>query len=1703
MADFDATANINVNLRGFQQAANRITASGGTMSQVFRNLAKQIDQVALVEKKHAAELNRSLGVYSKMTSVVRGFAAAIQALVKNEHNLEKGTKLIGTAFGQLRSALDGVTGKSAKETERLQRTLSLYERQVTVIKNLAQAYQTMAAVNQRSQQLDQAATREKNRADEAARKLAQTEQRLALARQSGATAARNAATSQARAQQQLLSLQSRLAAAQNQTTAATQRSTSAFQSNANAMNQASRATFGLRSALEDLEGVYRNTVQAILLVGTAAISTAISHEAAFAQVARVTELTGAALEDLGRQAVQLTAELPVGFEELARAMQLASQTGIANDQLIEFSRTVVNFSVTTGIATEQVTLLFGRIQTMRQIPIAQMDNFASAVLALGVTSAATEDEILKITESIATVTDIFGLSTQATLGLSSALANLRVRPELSRGALTRIFRELTDSVASGGERLKILSQIMGQTQDDLVKLLETNPDQFFLDFVKGLGSSATSAGGLQRALRSLNINAVRDIDTISRLANNYDLLEEQVTNAYVEFELGNKLQKQAGVILETTRQKIDNLKDAFGGFLAQAGKPFASAIGDISAFLTDLVELVNLAPGPIKVLGLSLGTLLALGGAFAAYRLAVTGAMRVTLAFNEAQSRGGAGSAGGLVAYRGLRDALNSYIMSATGATRATAQLAAAQTAASGSANALRNAQVASVVPLNTFVSAQQRAAQAATSAMTAQGAAAANAARTSAVMGSQAASIAAVVAAQRNATTAAQRFGTVQNAVTTSLAGQQAAVANTAVMARNLGVSMTGLGNVTRVYGATLVGTYKAQQVMAATTATANAAVAASIPATTGAATAAAAFGRAGAFVMRNWLPLALIGVTLVPVLTSLGLGFSRASSEAEKAGKKAFEAAGGFSELSDAIRADQQQGAAAGPVFATLTASLADLNREQLETAVNTAESSVLLKTYGSVLGTISTSTDAAGVAARRQGDAVGQSSLAVDQAQGKIATFNQSLKSNTFELRDNTRAFIENTLRSAVMGSEIAKTADEVRALQAQSSFLQKVMSTAFEGPVGGKLGIERSIEQITSKIAELRAKILENGGLLNSISTSISLGGGSDAQIKAWNEQSAALQQQNDDLKNQITILENTGESLKKVRGEMDRAAIASLLFGDSSKKSAQDAKGAYDSAGNSAEELGEATQALTETATQLSEAYASVIDPTEAWKGANEGAAKSISDFTKRLQDQITAAQDFAKNLAILSAQGFTALVDQLRQMGPAGAEAAAQLVNGTGAELRKLEGIATQAGTDYKNALSTTLDVVAQMTDLGAKNAKALTDAIVTTLNQAATTGGDIGQAQDRILAALQLISKEKIAPQVVIDVLQAQGQLDKIREIIATAQANGSLDAKGAATLNTLLYSQALASLTSGVAQLEAEGKLDAEGKGKLTVDEYNAKLKELQNSVAASILSGVLDPKGRANLDDQQYRSALDTLSALVLSSEEQGRLNPDGSANLNPTEFNRLLDALRARVTQMERDGQLNPDGVAKINPSSFNSTLRDLRADSAATGRAIQANLTRTATVRVGYEYYQKNSPPRSMAVATGGWINGPGGPTDDAIPAMLSNGEFVVRAAQARRFGALLEAINSGRINSGVAANLSNRTAAAQMTPLSLVGANIGKAMTDSLIQRLPTRGFVQQQYVGPRSSGPVINITNQYPQAEPTSVTINRSLAYAATINGV
>jgi hypothetical protein len=128
---------------------------------------------------------------------------------------------------------------------------------------------------------------------------------------------------------------------------------------------------------------------------------------------------------------------------------------------------------------------------------------------------------------------------------------------------------------------------------------------------------------------------------------------------------------------------------------------------------------------------------------------------------------------------------------------------------------------------------------------------------------------------------------------------------------------------------------------------------------------------------------------------------------------------------------------------------------------------------------------------------------------------------------------------------------------------------------------------------------------------------------------------------------------------------------------------------------------------------------------------------------------------------------------------------------------------------------------------------------------------------------------------------------------------------------------------------------------------------------------------------------------------------------------------------------------------------------------------------------------------------GGWIGGPGGPRQDLVPLMASPGEFIVNARAAGMFARELEWMNA-QGNGG--------SSAGDQVP-NFVPDNIMDLpqTSPSSVQMMMPEGLEAAMRTNSVASGPrmVINVYNTYPQAEPTSTTINRSLVYAAALDGV
>lgn len=1745
---FDATARIQLDIRSFAQGAAAVTKSGGVMEKTFASLSNVLGKVALVEGDLAKKLSASLAVYNQITAATKNYASAVATLQKNEQAGANGAKLMTQAFSQLRAALAQVQGLSEKEYQRLSRTVALYNQMAGAIQKLAAAQKSMSSITQAAIVAQQKEAEAKRKAEESARKLAIAEERLALAKQKTAQAAADSAQKIALAEQRM-ALQreraqqaaTRIQQSEDRLVQTRNRSAQATRDAAASSLSYSASTFALRNSIGQLEQGFQSLFNIITKVPTALAGAAISQEKAFAQVARVVGETEAASVGLLQTFQSIAQNAPISFEEVARIGQLGAAIGISEQNLGDFTDTIVKFSLTTGVASEEATVMLGRIAQMQNVPISQIDQLGSAILALGTASAATDQEILRVNSSIATVSNLFGLTAQETSGLAAALATLQVRPELSRGALTRVFNDLTTSVSAGGVELSKLSQVMGVTNEEALKLFN-NPGtrgDFLLTFIDGLSKFAGVGGDVQGVLRELGIHAVRDIDVFSRLANNVDLVRESFDRANVEFARGSELNRQSKGIYETTAAELQNLSDAFKTLLATLGGPLASAIGSLASGVSEVIEgLAHLGP-IVPIVGTLTAVVAAGGAAWLIYQIALAKTISSLIATKELQNNLKITTLSARTAYAVYRGELGAVGAAQAATANSTRHLAASNgllaTSLSQSQAGQRAFAAASASSAAGMGLMSARTVAASRDMRTMYAAAASSRGMLMQLNSAGAANALAmthVSSANRALVTTQSQLAASTRATNTQMAASATSMANVNRVVPTTGYVMATMTNNMRnaaVAGATL-GAGLRNTVNAGTTA------ATAFTRVGEAATRAGLAARAASFMFSPWGAILLtVGILATPFISKMiSMG-----SAAEEMAKSAMEATGGTQALANAIRTDTEVFGQTERAYRTITLSSKDLNaaqRSSAETAIGSARAQ--LRAIEMTKGSVSE--------LRQQAKGHGTGAEAarrylreIDAANNSISENTQVLSKNTVAIGENVKQWLTDTAAAALEQSKLVdgseRSSDALDQLAKSGVDVGNVLEQSLTNP-------QKALDVLNKAIAEADV-------------TSKQIGGGGDfLPSEGLLERAAAAER----LK---TFLEALKITIEAQGGELTKNAVLQGLLKDAmddTGASASSLSGNIKLGRESLEDLDTTAEAAQVTIDELAKTFEAFGTPMDAFKTAAEAAFGDAEDaiekfslnsksglesYIKELEKIATAQRDWSANLIEISAKLGPDVAEMFRKLGPEAAPALEEIVNLGAKELEKLgprlSAIGSSATSDLaasivagsgkiENASAQTRGVIADTFGKLIDKAKTAEDfasisseygKLLGELKGLAGTGVtiDIKAADAAAFKSLSdlrtyidLVGQKKIEPKFALDLVKAQGDIGQIQAIIQRAVMSGALTMEAKIQLDTFLFETQLAQLGSSVAELSAGGKFDPKGKGKLSDEEYRAKVQSLTEFLGSTEGAGLLNPQGEAQLHDENYIARMRGLATLILGEEKAKKFDIDGDGKLNPVEFQIMLNVLKDAVRRANK-GQLDPKGkVILTNAGAFQGQLNGVVRAAQTAGSRISQALSRNVTVNVGYNYYRKNNPPSTMAAANGGWIHGPGGPKSDVIPTMLSNGEFVVNAASAKRFGGLLEVLNraGGRGFSGVAKRLMDAGVTGGSKPVRVTQGGSGTTMlgSNNVMQRVPPESVsVFAARMAMPSQGPtnIFNIHNQYPQAESTSVTINRSLVYAATISGV
>ena len=324
---------------------------------------------------------------------------------------------------------------------------------------------------------------------------------------------------------------------------------------------------------------------------SAAIQGAIDFEVGLVNVAKTANLSAGEVEVLAKNIDALAKDVPATTNELLEIATAAGQLGVTGTgNITKFADTIAKLGRVSDISGDEAATSLTRILNVTQENIGTIDTFASVIVSLGNNFAATESEIIAVTNEVARATAQFGVTSSEAAALSTALRAVGVRAEEAGGVLSKTFIAIGNSIDAGGKKLRELEEITGLTGDQIRKQFSENATLFFRNFVAGLDEVRRSGGNVNTTLASLGIEGIRVSKVIPVLASNISEFDRALALANAETKNATALQNEFEKAADTTASKLQIFKNTVAEITRDFVSNFTPATDNALEIFTEFLQ---------------------------------------------------------------------------------------------------------------------------------------------------------------------------------------------------------------------------------------------------------------------------------------------------------------------------------------------------------------------------------------------------------------------------------------------------------------------------------------------------------------------------------------------------------------------------------------------------------------------------------------------------------------------------------------------------------------------------------------------------------------------------------------------------------------------------------------------------------------------------------------------------------------------------------------------------------------------------------------------------------------------------------------------------------------------------------------------------------------------------------------------------------
>lgn len=377
---------------------------------------------------------------------------------------------------------------------------------------------------------------------------------------------------------------------------------------------------------------------AVVGLGASSAKAAIEYESAFAGVKKTVDATDEELAVISDGIKAMSKEIPATTTEIAGVAEAAGQLGIATEDILDFSRVMIDLGASTNLSSQEAASALAKFANVTQMEAKNYQNLGSVIVSLGNHFATTEADIVSMATRLASTGEIVGLSEPQIMAVATALSSVGIEAEAGGSAVAKLLKKMEtsvstydksrDAIAATGKNLrelqmmqshdskgfKAIAEGLGLTSTELsgfvanvagleqfASVAGKSADEFIaawgkdavsaLDmFISGLGDTGRNGANAISILQDMGLTEVRMSNAILALSSSGGVLTQALDDANTAWEENNALANEATQRYATTESQIQITKNNITSLMQSLGEKLLPTLERVLNKVKDLAD---------------------------------------------------------------------------------------------------------------------------------------------------------------------------------------------------------------------------------------------------------------------------------------------------------------------------------------------------------------------------------------------------------------------------------------------------------------------------------------------------------------------------------------------------------------------------------------------------------------------------------------------------------------------------------------------------------------------------------------------------------------------------------------------------------------------------------------------------------------------------------------------------------------------------------------------------------------------------------------------------------------------------------------------------------------------------------------------------------------------------------------------------------